>query len=200
LLEKIGEGSYGQVYKAKDNKTQEIVAIKKIIMNNDEDGIPGTALREICILKELKHKNIIALKNVEYKPYDRMLYLVLEFMDCDLREYYTKLCKSKYIPCYELKSIMFQILKGVSFCHLRRIIHRDLKPMNILYKNGVIKIADFGLARPYLMPTGTLTREIESLWYRAPEVMLGEQKYSLPVDIWTIGCIFAELVEKKVLF
>jgi len=90
---------------------------------------------------------------------------------------------------------MYQILKGVAHCHLKRIIHRDLKPMNILFdqRNGIVKIADFGLARPIPIPSGTLTREIETLYYRPPEVLLGDKHYSLPVDIWTVGCIFAEL-------
>ena len=171
-------------------------------MERDEDGIPSTALREISILKELKHRNIISLLEVIYEPRDRRLYLVFEYMETDLRDYYIKkLDKDKAIPLFQVKSFIFQILKGIKFCHLRRVMHRDLKPMNILLSDeGVIKIADFGLARPFLIPSGKLTHEIETLWYRPPEVLLGLDTYSLPVDIWTIGCIFAELLEKRPLF
>ena len=103
---------------------------------------------------------------------------------------------------------MFQLINGINFCHSRRIIHRDLKPQNLLIdKNGIkfsntgdLKIADFGLARAFGIPIKTLTHEIQTLWYRAPEVLLGQNQYSLGVDIWAVGCIFAELIEKKPLF
>jgi len=102
---------------------------------------------------------------------------------------------------YQVKLFLYQLCNGLNYCHSRRIIHRDLKPQNLLIdRNGTLKIADFGLARAFSLPIKTLTHEIETLWYRAPEVLLGQKQYSLGVDIWAVGCIFAELTEKKPLF
>ena len=99
------------------------------------------------------------------------------------------------ITQYQIKMFMFQLINGINYCHSRRIIHRDLKPQNLLIdKNGSLKIADFGLARAFGIPIKTLTHEIETLWYRAPEVLLGQKQYSLGVDIWAVGCIFSELI------
>jgi cyclin-dependent kinase 2 len=101
----------------------------------------------------------------------------------------------------DVKLLMYQIINGINYCHSRRIIHRDLKPQNLLIdKKGNVKIADFGLARAFGIPIKTLTHEIETLWYRAPEVLLGQKQYSLGVDTWAVGCIFAELIEKRALF
>ena len=105
------------------------------------------------------------------------------------------------VTTYQIKLFLFQLICGVNYCHSRRIIHRDLKPQNLLVdRAGNLKIADFGLARAFGIPIKTLTHEIETLWYRAPEVLLGQKQYSLGVDIWAVGCIFAELVEKRPLF
>ena len=105
------------------------------------------------------------------------------------------------MTAYQVKLFLYQLINGVNYCHSRRIIHRDLKPQNLLIdKNGSLKIADFGLARAFGIPIKTLTHEIETLWYRAPEVLLGQKQYSLGVDIWAVGCIFAELIEKKPMF
>lgn len=96
---------------------------------------------------------------------------------------------------------MFQIISGINFCHQRRIIHRDLKPQNLLVDRfGNVKLADFGLARAFSLPIRALTHEVETLWYRAPEILLGKKEYSLGVDMWSIGCIFGELVERRPLF
>jgi len=96
---------------------------------------------------------------------------------------------------YQIKLFLYQLISGVNYCHSRRIIHRDLKPQNLLVdRSGNLKIADFGLARAFGIPIKTLTHEIETLWYRAPEVLLGQKQYSLGVDIWAVGCIFAELI------
>ena len=134
---------------------------------------------------------------------DQQLNLVFEFIDHDLKkktDYYRKVLKQP-IPPQDVKTTLFQILKGIAFCHSQRIIHRDLKPQNILISSeGDIKLADFGLARAFQIPTRTLTHEVVTLWYRAPEILLGAKRYSTPIDLWSIGCIFAELCTGQALF
>lgn len=199
-LEKLGEGTYGVVYKAKDNRKKTIVAIKKIRLESEEEGMPSTALREIAILKELYHKNIVRLEDVIYQPQDKKLSLIFEYLEFDMK----KFMKSLKAPLErkQIKGLMRQLLEGIIHCHNRRIIHRDLKPQNLLIdkEKEILKIADFGLARAFSVPIRTLTHEIETLWYRAPEILLGQREYSLGVDTWAIGCIFAELYEKRPLF
>lgn len=198
--DKLGEGTYGIVYKGLDNIMKQAVAIKKIRLENEDEGMPSTTMREIAILKELDHPNIIKLLNVKYLPNDKRLDLVFEFVDFDLKKFLKK--HPEPLSPATIKSFMKQLLRGIIHCHDRRIIHRDLKPQNILINpnNFALKIADFGLARAFSVPIRTLTHEIETLWYRAPEVLLGQKEYSLGVDTWAIGCIFAELFERRPIF
>jgi cyclin-dependent kinase 2 len=199
-LEKLGEGTYGIVYKAKDTLTNDIVALKKIRLENEEEGMPSTAMREISILKELNHTNIVSLKDVIYVPADKRLYIIFEYVEQDLKKFLNQ-NKHNLTPII-VKRFMYQLIQGILHCHQRRIIHRDLKPQNLLVdpKTHTIKLADFGLARAFSVPIRTLTHEIETLWYRAPEVLLGQKEYALGVDMWAIGCIFSEFVETKPLF
>ena len=198
--DKLGEGTYGVVYKGVDLVLKNPVAIKKIRLENEDEGMPSTTMREIAILKELHHPNIIKLLSVKYMPMDKRLDLVFEFVDYDLKKFLKK--HPEPLSPEIIKGFMKQLLKGIIHCHDRRIIHRDLKPQNILINpnNHVLKIADFGLARAFSVPIRTLTHEIETLWYRAPEVLLGQKEYSLGVDTWAIGCIFAELFERRPIF
>lgn len=197
-IEKIGEGTYGVVYKAKDKSTGEIVALKKIRLEAEDEGVPSTAIREISILRELSHKNIVNLKDVVHQ--DSKLYLVFEFLDQDLKRYMDLIGKKAMNPML-IKSYLQQLLLGMAFCHAHRVLHRDLKPQNLLIdRAGTLKIADFGLARAFGVPVRTYTHEVVTLWYRAPEVLLGGKQYSTPVDIWSIGCIFAEMVTRTPLF
>nr|XP_027196322.1 cyclin-dependent kinase 1-like [Dermatophagoides pteronyssinus] len=196
-IEKIGEGTYGVVYKAKHKLTSELVALKKIRLENEDDGVPSTAIREVTILKELNHPNIVCLKNVLLQ--ENRLHLVFEFLSMDLKKYLDSLPTKQMMD--KKLSYLEQIIEGLIFCHSRRIIHRDLKPQNLLLdNNGRIKIADFGLARAFGIPVRQYTHEVVTLWYRAPEVLLGSQKYSTPVDIWSVACIFAEMLTKVPLF
>lgn len=198
-LEKIGEGTYGYVYKARDSNSSEIVALKKIKLENEDEGVPSTAMREISILKELQHPNIVNLKEIVFQPDQKKLYLIFEFVEYDLKKYMRK--NKRSMTKQGIKKMLYQLLRGVDYCHSKRVIHRDLKPQNLLVTNqGNIKICDFGLARAFTIPIKTLTHEVETLWYRAPEILLGKKEYSLGVDMWAIGCIFAELIQKRPLF
>lgn len=196
--DKIGEGTYGVVYKGRNKRTNRLVALKKIRLENEEEGIPSTAIREVSLLKELQHPNIVRLEQVLMQ--EGKIYLVFEYLSMDLRKYLDQ-NKSEPIAPDLIKSFVYQILQGLLFCHIRRIVHRDLKPQNLLVdQDGIIKLADFGLARAFGVPVRVLTHEVVTLWYRAPEVLLGAQRYSCPVDIWSVGCIFAEIASKKPLF
>jgi cyclin-dependent kinase 2 len=195
-LDKIGEGTYGVVYKAKDMQTGEFVALKKIRLEQEDEGVPSTAIREISILKELRHKNIVLFMDVIHQ--DNRLYLVFEFLDQDLKRYMDSVVS---LAPMVVKSYLYQLINGIAYCHNHRVLHRDLKPQNLLIdRHGNLKLADFGLARAFGIPVRHYTHEVVTLWYRAPEILLGARKYSTPVDIWSIGCIFAEMVLRAPLF
>ena len=130
---------------------------------------------------------------------ERKLTLVFEYLDQDLKKY-LDVCEGG-LDATVVKSFMYQLLTGVAFCHLHRVLHRDLKPQNLLInREGDLKLADFGLARAFGIPVRSYTHEVVTLWYRAPDVLLGSRKYSTPVDIWSIGCILAEMVTGVPLF
>ncbi|XP_050045761.1 cyclin-dependent kinase 5 [Dermacentor andersoni] len=189
-LEKIGEGTYGTVFKAKNRETQEIVALKRVRLDDDDEGVPSSALREICLLKELKHKNIVRLHDVLHS--EKKLTLVFEHCDQDLKKYFDSL--NGEIDLEVVKSFMFQLLRGLAFCHSNNILHRDLKPQNLLInKNGELKLADFGLARAFGIPVRCYSAEVVTLWYRPPDVLFGAKLYTTSIDMWSAGCIFAEL-------
>ncbi|CAD6193605.1 unnamed protein product [Caenorhabditis auriculariae] len=198
-LDKIGEGTYGVVYKGRNKRTNAMVAMKKIRLESEDEGVPSTAVREISLLKELQHPNVVGLQAVIMQ--ESRLYLVFEFLSMDLKKYMDQLKNGEYLDRAVVKSYLFQICQAMCFCHQRRVIHRDLKPQNLLVDtNGAIKLADFGLARAIGIPVRVYTHEVVTLWYRAPEILLGANRYSMSVDMWSIGCIFAEMVTKKPLF
>lgn len=154
---------------------------------------------EISLLKELKHPNIVSLDDVLME--DHRLYLIFEFLSMDLKKYMDSIPAEKYMDSELVRSYLYQITSAILYCHRRRVLHRDLKPQNLLINtDGVIKVADFGLGRSIGVPVRIYTHEIVTLWYRAPEVLLGCKRYSCPVDIWSIGCIFAEMATRKPLF
>ncbi|GAB5364950.1 hypothetical protein AAMO2058_001014400 [Amorphochlora amoebiformis] len=197
-LEKIGQGTYGVVFKAKDKKTAELLALKKIRLDAEDEGIPSTAIREISLLKQLQHENIVRLYDVVHT--ERKLTLVFEYLDQDLKKYLDA-CGEKGIELSTVKSFLYQLLKGIAYCHDHRVLHRDLKPQNLLINmEGELKLADFGLARAFGIPVRSYTHEVVTLWYRAPDVLLGSKNYSTPIDIWSVGCIFAEMANGKPLF
>jgi len=199
-IEKIGEGTYGVVYKAVYKPENESVALKKIRLEGEEDGIPSTSLREISVLRELTHPNIVNLIDVIMDV--KKLYLVFEFLYMDLKKYIDdQKSQNSRIDLDLTTSYTFQLLQSLDFCHSRRIIHRDLKPQNLLIdKQGIIKLADFGLARAFNLPMRAYTHEVVTMWYRSPDILLGKQKYGCSVDMWSLGCIFSEMLTNYPLF
>uniref|UniRef100_A0A452Z0U2 Protein kinase domain-containing protein n=1 Tax=Aegilops tauschii subsp. strangulata TaxID=200361 RepID=A0A452Z0U2_AEGTS len=212
-LEQIGEGTYGrQVFMAKETETKEIVALKKIRMDNEREGFPITAIREIKILKKLHHQNVIQLKEIVTSPgpdrdeqgkqidgnkYKGSIYMVFEYMDHDLTGLADKPGMRFTIP--QIKCYMKQLLTGLHYCHINQVLHRDIKGSNLLIDNeGNLKLADFGLARSFSSDhNANLTNRVITLWYRPPELLLGSTKYGPAVDMWSVGCIFAELLNGK---
>ncbi|TFY77379.1 hypothetical protein EWM64_g6632 [Hericium alpestre] len=190
----LATGTYGVVYKARDVGTNQIVALKKIRLEAEDEGVPSTAIREISLLKELKDDNIVRLLDIVHA--DQKLYLVFEFLDVDLKRFMEHGNSSGTPLSMDLcKKFTHQLTSGLLYCHSHRILHRDLKPQNLLIdKRNNLKLADFGLARAFGIPMRTYTHEVVTLWYRAPEVLLGSRHYSTAIDMWSVGCIFAEMV------
>ena len=190
-LSRLGEGTYGAVFKGRDKRTGQEVAIKCIKLEQEEEGIPPTSIREISILKELNHPNIVKL--IEVINSQGELTLVFEYLRWDLRKFLDS--RKHALPPMIVKSYAYQIIAGLCYCHCHRIIHRDMKPQNLLMDESgkFIKICDFGLARAFTVPLRDYTHEVVTLWYRAPEILLGSKFYSLPIDIWSTGCIIAEM-------
>ena len=192
-LEKIGEGTYATVFRAQDETTGQLVALKEIRLN-PEEGAPSTALREISFMRELSHPNIVKLIEVIHTP--QTLGLVFELLRQDLKHLLdTRRAQKTPFSVGQVQSVMYQILRGLAFCHEMKILHRDLKPQNLLLSaEGHIKLADFGLARGFGIPVNAFSSEVVTLWYRPPDILLGSTNYSTPIDIWSVGCIMAELI------
>lgn len=197
--EVLGEGTYGKVLKARCRHSGEWRAMKQMKLGSSSDeGVPSTAIREVAILKELSHDNIVRLLDVFCKPGE--LILVFELLDSDLKKYMKSLgCK---LQSTQVRDFARQLLSGIEFCHANRIIHRDLKPQNLLIDSAglQLKIADFGLARAFSLPVPQYTHEVITVWYRPLEILLGSKLYSVPVDLWGVGCIFAEMATGGPLF
>ncbi|KAI1231030.1 hypothetical protein IHE44_0008475, partial [Lamprotornis superbus] len=179
-LDKLGEGTYATVFKGRSKLTENLVALKEIRLEHEE-GAPCTAIREVSLLKNLKHANIVTLHDIIHT--ERSLTLVFEYLDNDLKQYLEN-C-GNLMSVHNVKIFMFQLLRGLAYCHGRKILHRDLKPQNLLInERGELKLADFGLARAKSVPTKTYSNEVVTLWYRPPDVLLGSTEYSTPIDMW----------------
>jgi len=195
----LGEGTYGKVLEARCRHTGEWRAMKQMkLATHSEEGVPSTAIREVAILKELSHDNIVRLLDVFCKPGE--LILVFELLQSDLKKYMKSL--GGKLPHSQVRDFNRQLLTGIEYCHANRIIHRDLKPQNLLIEPAglQLKIADFGLARAFSLPVPQYTHEVVTVWYRPLEILLGSKLYSIPVDLWGVGCIFAEMATGSALF
>jgi cyclin-dependent kinase len=197
-ISKIGKGTYGVVHKARDLDTDTLVALKQIHPESEDEGIPSTAIREISLLKELNHPNVVNLRDLLHS--ESALVLVFEYVDMDLKAWMDQVGGALSVD--QAKSFLMQLLRGLAYCHDKHVLHRDLKPQNLLIsKAGELKLADFGLARAFgTVPVRGFSHEVVTLWYRAPDVLLGSTHYSTPIDIWSAGCILAEMVNGRALF
>lgn len=210
LMSKLGEGTFGEVHKAESRHTGQLVAMKKILMHQEKDGFPVTALREIKLLKMLSHPNVLKLEEMAVEKNREavgrkkaIVYMVTPYMDHDL----SGLLENPAVKFTEaqIKCYMMQLLEGVAYLHAKNILHRDLKAANLLINNeGILQIADFGLARPYDDPppqpgkgngeaTRGYTTVVVTRWYRPPELLLQLRYYTPAIDMWGVGCVFGEM-------
>ncbi|XP_077094880.1 cyclin-dependent kinase 16 [Siphateles boraxobius] len=195
-LDKLGEGTYATVFKGRSKLTDNLVALKEIRLEYEE-GAPCTAIREVSLLKNLKHANIVTLHDIIHT--EKCLTLVFEYLEKDLKQYLED-CGS-IMSIYNVKIFLFQLLRGLAYCHRQKVLHRDLKPQNLLISDrGELKLADFGLAREKSVPSKTFSNEVVTLWYRPPDVLLGATEYYTSIDIWGVGCIFYEMITGRPLF
>jgi cell division cycle 2-like protein len=201
-LSKIDEGTYGVVSKAQDKATGDIVALKQVKMSEDlcKEGFPVTALRETNVLLALDHPNIIKVREMVVGSSADKIYMVMDYAENDLKAVMEKKMTQPFLQS-EVKYLMKSLLSAIAYMHENWYIHRDLKTSNLLYDSkGVLKVCDFGLARHYGSPIRAYTQLVVTLWYRCPELLLGATTYSTAVDMWSIGCIFAEIILMKPLF
>lgn len=204
LVKPIGQGAYGVVCSARDNETGEVVAIKKLTKIFSHTVDCKRTLREIKLLRHFHHENVVHIIDI-LKPHTSKedcqdLYIVFELMDTDLHQITTS---PQPLTDEHCQYFVYQILRGMNYIHSANVIHRDLKPGNLLLNaNCDLKVADFGLARTAQVDNhaGFMTEYVATRWYRAPEIMLSWKEYTKAIDVWSVGCIFAELIGRKPLF
>ncbi|XP_013699458.2 cyclin-dependent kinase C-2 C [Brassica napus] len=196
-LEKIGQGTYSSVFRAREVETGKMVALKKVKFDNLQPESIRFMAREILILRKLNHPNIMKLEGIITSRASSSIYLVFEYMEHDL----AGLSSNPDIRFTEsqIKCYMQQLLLGLEHCHMRGVIHRDIKASNILVNNkGVLKLGDFGLANVVTAKNKhQLTSRVVTLWYRAPELLMGSTSYGVSIDLWSVGCVFAEILMGK---
>ncbi|KAH8307250.1 hypothetical protein KR044_008431 [Drosophila immigrans] len=201
-LNRIEEGTYGVVYRAKDKRTNEIVALKRLKMEKEKEGFPITSLREINTLLKGQHPNIVTVREIVVGSNMDKIFIVMDYVEHDLKSLMEtmKQRKQSFFPG-EVKCLTQQLLLAVAHLHDNWILHRDLKTSNLLLSHkGILKVGDFGLAREYGSPLKKYTSLVVTLWYRAPELLLCSPEYSTPIDVWSVGCIFAEFLQMLPLF
>ncbi|NXE69353.1 CDKL2 protein, partial [Calcarius ornatus] len=197
VLGLVGEGSYGMVTKCRNRESGQIVAVKKFLESDDDAAVRKIALREIKLLKQLRHENLVNLLDVCKRK--KRWYLVFEFVDHtvlnDLED------SPNGLDFERVRKYLFQIMRAIAFCHSHNIIHRDIKPENILVsQSGVVKLCDFGFARPLATSGEAYTDYVATRWYRAPELLVGDSKYGRPVDVWAVGSLITEMLTGEALF
>ncbi|KNE56210.1 CMGC/CDK protein kinase [Allomyces macrogynus ATCC 38327] len=204
LINQVGEGTFGEVHKG-ESKAGEVVALKRLRIEKETEGFPITAIREIKLLKQLQHPNVVSLVDMAVKQHHRAgaaaeVYMVFPYMEHDLSGLIDN--PSVHMDMGQIKSYGKQLFMGLEYLHRRHILHRDLKCANLLINNrGVLKIADFGLARPYDPNSNSkMTSLVVTRWYRPPELLLGAFRYDSAIDLWGAGCILGEMIKRKALF
>jgi cyclin-dependent kinase 12/13 len=205
-IRQIGEGTYGRVYLCEDKETMLQVAIKKVLIDTGKEGFPQTAVREVKLLATLRHENVVRLLDIVTPPPHSIaetatIFMVFEYLDHDL----AGLLRDNRVEMtpYLVKWLMKQLVEGLQHCHQHRVLHRDIKASNVLIDNyGNLKLADFGLARSYSETCSDTkySNKVITLWYRPPELLLGSETYGPAVDMWSVGCILAEMIEGRPLF
>lgn len=201
-LNRIEEGTYGVVYRAKDKRTDEVVALKRLKMEKEKEGFPITSLREINTLLKGQHPNIVTVREIVVGSNMDKIFIVMDYVEHDLKSLMETMRHKKqtFLPA-EVKCLLHQLLRAVAHLHDNWILHRDLKTSNLLLSHkGILKVGDFGLAREYGSPLKAYTSVVVTLWYRAPELLLCSKEYSTPIDVWSVGCIFAEFLLMTALF
>lgn len=195
-LNRVGEGTYGIVFRARDTRSNEIVALKKVRFDPEmfKDGFPISGLREIQVLKACNHENVVRLKEVVVGRSLESIFLVMEYCEQDLASLLDNM--SEPFNESQVKCIILQLLNGLKYLHSNFIIHRDIKVSNLLMTDkGCLKIADFGLARFFGLPVfKPMTPGLVTLWYRPPELLMGSKQQTTAIDMWAVGCILGELL------
>ncbi|MCL4125373.1 UNVERIFIED_CONTAM: hypothetical protein GTU68_054996 [Idotea baltica] len=201
-LNRIEEGTYGVVYRAREKSSNEIVALKRLKMEKEKEGFPITSLREVNTLLKGQHVNIVTVREIVVGSNMDKIYIVMDYVEHDLKSLMETMRKKKQsFTIGEVKTLMTQLLRAVHHLHDNWILHRDLKTSNLLLSHrGILKVGDFGLAREYGSPLKQYTPIVVTLWYRAPELLLGAKEYSCPIDVWSLGCIFGELLGMEPMF
>ncbi|KZO93054.1 Pkinase-domain-containing protein [Calocera viscosa TUFC12733] len=198
-LNHIEEGSYGVVFRARDKETGDIVALKKLKLDQEKSGFPITSLREVMALMTCRHEHVVPIREIVVGDTLTQIFIVMDFIEHDLKTLLSVM-PSPFLQS-EIKTLLHQLLSAVAHCHANWVLHRDLKTSNLLMNNrGQIKVADFGLARTFGDPLGKMTELVVTLWYRAPEILLGAKTYSTAIDMWSVGCIFGELILNEPVF
>lgn len=193
----VGEGSYGTVHRARNKENGVTVAVKKFI--EDDSNTLKIAQRELRALRRLRHENLVNM--LEHTRRRRRLYIIFEYVDGTVLDYLESQPTKRIEPSLA-REITWQVLRALEFIHQHGMIHRDVKPENILYsKEGVVKLCDFGFARPNAKINGEIfTDYVATRWYRAPELLVKETQYDQGVDIWAVGCLLPEMLSGDALF
>jgi len=203
IVQKLGRGAYGIVWKAIDKKTREVVALKKCFDAFQNATDAQRTFREIMFLQELNgHENIVRLLNVLKADNDQDIYLICDYMESDLHA----VIRANILEEIHKQYIIYQLLKSIKYMHSVQMLHRDIKPSNLLLNSDCqVKVCDFGLARSVVQQNDNaqnpvLTDYVATRWYRAPEILLGSTSYTKGVDLWSVGCILGELLSGKPIF